>query len=213
MPETETAPLLRVDRKLHRYWRGEERLDSVTDILGDLGIIETEFFTEDARARGHAVHRACEFLDEGDLDWSSLAPIEKKICQPVAPYVRAWERFKRETGFVCKVIERPVYHSLYLYAGTPDRIGVFPNEKGEALLDLKTGEALDWAGLQTGGYDEALGKPQFGGWRRRYAVKLRADGDFRLVPFEDVNDGKTFLSMFVTHRWGKNHGRYNRSKI
>ena len=206
MPET--AELV-VDRKLHEYRLDGTKLVSVTDVLGDLGIIEAEFFTEDARARGQAVHRACHFLDEGDLDWSSLEPIEKAICQPVVPYVKAWEAFKHETGFIPKVIEQPVFHPLYHYAGTPDRIGVFPGGKGEALIDLKTGKAAAWTGLQTGGYDEALGRPRFGKWRVRWAVELRADGDFRLIPFEDVNDGKTFLSMFVSHRWGKNHGRFN----
>ena len=199
------------DRKAHIYKLGGEKIDSVTDVLGDLGIIETEWFTEDSCARGVAVHTACHFWDEGDLVWESLAPIEDALQQPIRAYVKAWIRFRRETGFIPTVIEKPIYHPLYHYAGTPDRLGTFPNQKGEALLDLKTGKAAAWTGLQTGAYNEALGPAKIG-WRRRYAVELMDNADFRLVPFTDLSDGKTFLSMYITHRWGKKHGQFNRSE-
>lgn len=110
---------LRFVEDTHVYtWRGAV-LPSVTTILKDVGIIDTAFYTEAARLRGSYAHIACALEDQGMLDWSTLDAV-------LVPYVEAWVRFKRESGFVPEIIETPMLNESYLYAGTPDVIGELP---------------------------------------------------------------------------------------
>jgi len=110
---------LRFVEDIHVYtWRGVI-LPSVTGILKDVGIIDTAWYNEAARLRGSYVHLACALEDRGNLDWSTLDPV-------LVPYVEAWVRFKRESGFVPEIIETPMLNESYLYAGTPDVIGEMP---------------------------------------------------------------------------------------
>jgi len=53
------------------------------------------------------------------LDEDTLDPV-------IAPYLEAWRRFKRESGFVVERSEVPMASSVYRYAGKPDVIGNFP---------------------------------------------------------------------------------------
>ena len=199
--------LFRKDEARHIYTLGRLILPSVTTILGELGLI-SDFYTEEGRIRGQAVHMACQYLDEGVLDWESLKATEDALSQPIGAYVKGWRRFCKDTGFKPRLIEVPFYHPDHLYAGTPDRVGTFPGDKYETILDLKTGAVPKWTALQTAGYDEIV--PRLDGrYRRRAAVQLTADGDFKPpVLFDDLNDGRTFLNYAAAHRWGRKNGYY-----
>lgn len=111
----------------------------VTAVLRDTGLYCYDWGTEEARERGRRVHLAAEFLDEGTLDWRSVDDEDE-------PFVRAWERFKKETKFeVCvddhgPVIERQVVCTLYGYAGTMDRMGRCDGGR-ETVVDLKSSES------------------------------------------------------------------------
>jgi len=207
-----STPRLVVDRERHEYrligrWGGPGAiLESVTDVLRGVGIINPEWYTMTSRLRGRAVHRACHLLDIGDLDWESLKPIEDALSEPITGYVKGWARFKRELGFVPAIIERSIYHPAYLYAGTPDRIGETPDGK-QILLDIKTGPVEDWCAVQLSGYDEALTAQGMVGWRRRMGIQLKPGGDFAPPRFfDDAYDGPIFLNMLAEFRWRKLHG-------
>jgi hypothetical protein len=101
----------------HRYSEG---LESVTGILKDEGFIDAAFYTEYGRQRGSFVHLARHLDDMGELDEESLDP-------EIAPYLEAWRRFKRESGFVVCQSETPLANLTYRYAGKPDCIGNFPS--------------------------------------------------------------------------------------
>lgn len=195
------------DEPTHRYTLNGTRLWSVTEILRDIGYIDATWFTDAARERGKAVHMACHFLDEGDLDWKSLEPIEEALGESIIARVKAYEKFKAETGFEPDPnwIERPGYHPIYLYAGTCDRKGRFPDGR-RAIVDLKTGPIEDWVELQLGGYDEMI--PAEDKPRHLLGLELRADGDYSTKPFTNVNAGRIFLSVQTAHRWGKEHGKF-----
>jgi hypothetical protein len=99
--------------------KGGKNLPSVTGILLAEGFIDTQWFSEYGRTRGSYVHLARHLDDIGELDESTIDPV-------IAPYLEAWRRFKRESGFVVDQSEVPLQNMLYGYAGRPDVIGHFP---------------------------------------------------------------------------------------
>ncbi len=196
----------RFNAEEHIYTLGTKRLPSVTEILGLLGFIETEWFTVEGRERGRAAHIATHYLEDGGLDWDSLKATEEALGVPVEPYVRGWERFLKETGWKSSYIEKPEYDKLHLFAGCPDRIGRFPSARGSSGIEIKTGPSMGWWKYQTGGYEVLTGL------RDWTVVRLKPDGDFALDPVMDVNAGTKFLNMVTTYHCGREHGIYRTEK-
>lgn len=95
-------------------------LPSVTGILKAEGFVDDRFFDEYSRERGSIVHLATHYDDLGELDEGSLDPV-------IVPYVEAWRRFKRESGFVVCQSEIPMANLTYRFAGKPDAVGSFPS--------------------------------------------------------------------------------------
>lgn len=180
----------------HSYWKGSVRLPSVTTILRVLDDYADKGIDPDvlrnAAERGTKVHAECEFYDEGYLDEAALEP-------SVSPYVRAWIRFRKETGFKPIEIERLVHHPSLLYAGRLDRVGVFPNSSQPGMpwvIDIKTSAlVMPVAGVQMAGYAACLDTPH-----RRAVAHLRPD-DYKLVEFSDRDDWKTFQAALAVWRW------------
>lgn len=211
MLPTPTQTDFTFDADKHEYYLVRRRLESVTEVLGGVGIIDTTYFTERSRQRGKAVHIGCALLDQGRLDWDSVKRSEDALEEPIVNRVRAWARFKRETGFTPRLIEHQLYHPVYLYAGTLDRTGDFAaTPKEDSLIDLKTGKVAKWTGQQTGGYGEMLPLPAGKTHRRRYGLELREDGEPVLQHFDDLDDGRDFLACLSTYRLGVRYGVYKR---
>jgi hypothetical protein len=103
----------------HVYTLDGARLPSVTGILQDEGFIDNRFFDNYSRDRGTYVHLATHLDDSGDLDEATVDPF-------IMPYLEAWRRFKKESGFVVEQSEISLASRAYSYAGTIDRIGRFP---------------------------------------------------------------------------------------
>ena len=80
--------VVQFDESAHVYTVARVQRPSVTQILKDAGLIDTTWYTDEARERGRAVHLATQFLDEDDLDWDTVLP-------QYGGYLAAWERFKR----------------------------------------------------------------------------------------------------------------------
>lgn len=106
-------------KESHEYVFNGILFESVTSILKDEGFIDSSFFTEYGRQRGSFVHLARHLDDTGELDMDTVDDV-------ILPYLEAWRRFKRESGFIVEQSEVPMAQSSYLYAGTPDVIGRFP---------------------------------------------------------------------------------------
>lgn len=192
--------------------RHEYRLDGsriphvtqVTDLLSDYSGIPRDTLAA-AADRGSAVHLATQYWDCGELDMESL-PAE------VAPYVDAWAKFRKETGFTPAAIEFRVLSSTYRYAGTLDRTGNFarladikPTEP--VLLDLKaTYKLMAAVGPQTAGYLQAWNETvPATRIKRRFAVQLRTDGTYRLEECKDATDWSVFMSGLVLLNWRARH--------
>ena len=58
---------IQFDEAAHVYTVAGVERPSVTQILKDAGLIDTTWYTDEARQRGRAVHLAAQFLDEDDL--------------------------------------------------------------------------------------------------------------------------------------------------
>lgn len=105
------------------------RFESVTTILKEEGLIDARWFDDWSRDRGSMVHLATAYDDRGELDEESLDPV-------IAPYLEAWRKFRKESGFGPEKIEVPMQSTAYRYAGTPDRIGELPGRISRAAVEL-----------------------------------------------------------------------------
>ena len=187
------------DPEAHAYWIGQERLPSVTQILSESGMVDTRWFTEEARLRGQAVHLACQFDDEGDLDESELDPA-------LIGYLYAWRNFVRDYEFQPDAdgIERRLYHPTYRYAGTLDRKGtalVRNLGRTKVLIDLKTGIALPAYALQLAAYANLLENPA--SWLR-LKVELAATGKYKTLEYPVTalgRDFSIFASALAVSQW------------
>ena len=106
---------LTFDPETHTYRKGETVLPSVTQILKDVGLIDTTFFAPEHAERGTRIHEATVFWDETGMDDDTLP-------EEWAGYLSAWKKFREETGFIPSHIEQ-AFCSDQGYAGTVDRIG------------------------------------------------------------------------------------------
>jgi hypothetical protein len=95
----DTPDMLAFDPVLHRYTLDGEVLPSVTQCLQASGIIDFSRIPQPillaARDRGTAVHAACHYVNEDDLDVEAFAAEFPAYW----PYVSAWIRFRQDAGF------------------------------------------------------------------------------------------------------------------
>lgn len=152
----------------HLYLVDGRPVRSVTQILKGQRIIDTKWFTEAARIRGHLVHEITAMMD---LDKNESINTRR---WDLFGYIFAWKLFLKETGFRCDEIERIVYCEDGDYAGMYDRSGAIHGDRW--LLDIKTGQHQRWHGLQLAAYTRAA---QMEGYRRG-VVHLRENGKYYL---------------------------------
>lgn len=188
----------------HRYMLDGVTLPSVTQVLEplyDFAGIPADVL-ERKKLIGTDVHLACELLDRNDLDEDSAEG--RAALAPIAGYVAAYKRFLAQVAPRVVENETPLYHPLHLYAGTMDRRYEIRGELWD--VDLKTTNVISpIVGPQTAAYSamlQAHGRPAP---RRRAALQLLPDGDFRLTEFNDPQDFAVFLSMLTVHRFKERH--------
>ena len=135
-----------------------------------------------AAERGQAVHEACWFYDQDDLD-------EDSLDEEIKPYVAAYRKFREESNIEIVEIETPRvgFHGKIVFAGRPDRIVRVRNARGRRLalspLDIKaTVDMAPAVGVQLAGYAQLLG-PALGG-RNLFGLQLKADGTYRLHEYQ-----------------------------
>lgn len=186
----------------HIYSIDGRIVPSVTQVLTLAGIDDVSriprHHLERAAAIGTAVHEACEFLDQDDLELDSLDPL-------LTGYVLGYQRFKQECGFAPITIEQrgvsvsPEANGL-AYGFCLDRIGILDGM--EVLIDIKTASKKygSWT-IQTAAYAEAV---HFEG--ARYAVHVAKDGTYKLVPHKDATDFATWRAALTIAHWKLEHG-------
>jgi hypothetical protein len=184
------APYIELDPETHTYYVDGIEQIGVTKILKLAGLIDDRWYTEYGRWRGSAVHKACHYFDEGDIDRRTLDPAIK-------PFVADWKDFRERTGFTPTVIEKACYSSLHNFCGTPDRVGYFSLwQKGEeptVLADIKaypSGQVPAWVRYQLAGYGYLIDPGRI---FHRFAIVLTGKGptveSYDMEDYvEDVND-------------------------
>jgi hypothetical protein len=186
------------DPEQHVYTIDGQRVVSVTQAIQSLVDFSRvpAWQLEWKAALGTAVHKACELYDMDDLE-----PLDDD--DPALGYVVAWMKFRIETGFQPVELEQRIYHSLYEYAGTLDRVGYMrkgahPDRLG--VYEIKTTATLPelYARAQTAAYFAAYNRtrPREERARERYAVHLQKDGRYTLHAFEDHAGD---LALFLDH--------------
>ena len=169
------------DENSHIYRLGSEIIPNVTSILDAHGLISAFAKDESAALRGSYVHKACYLLARRSLDWHS-------IDERILGYVRAYEKFLKDTDFSPSQLEARHFHKGYRYCGTLDAFG---KSRGipRLLFDIKTGVPARYHALQTSAYAaffaEGVG---------RATLFLHEDGRYNLRFHKDRTDWNEFLS-------------------
>jgi hypothetical protein len=190
-------PNLEFDEATHTYLLYENEVDrlsgrklvSVTQVLPDDKRRVDPWYLE----RGRLIHLATALFDHDELD-------EDSIDERIKPYLDAYVKFKKETGFEPKHIELPLYHPKYYYAGTIDRIGLLNNSQD--LIDLKTGGKAKADELQLAAYWE-LCRASYIKIRRVFDLYLHENGTYSLTPPETQPKLllPVFLASLTVARW------------
>jgi hypothetical protein len=103
----------------HIYSAAGKIFPSVTGILCAENFVDSTWFTEWARDKGSHVHTAIKYDIACELD-------EDTLDDEIRPYLSAFRRFMKESGFKVERSEIPGVNTTHGYAGTPDLIGCFP---------------------------------------------------------------------------------------
>jgi hypothetical protein len=176
----------------HEYSVNGVVYPSVTQVLKIAGLIDTTWFTDEARERGSYVAQATHMLDEGTLDESSLDPA-------LVPYVEAWKKFLADSKAEVIASEYAVVNTTYGYAGTLDRWLIL--NRHDTIIDIKGGQPLPWHPIQTAAYAGCL-KTHF----QRGSVYLRDNGTYRLKMHNDENDRAVWMAALVIAKWKQSKG-------
>jgi len=196
-----TAVQFEFDAAQHLYKTKEGLIvPSVTQVLASVGLVSyngvSREVIEHARERGDVAHEACAFLDQDRLDWES-------VDGEVLPYVLAWERAKKELGFVADAdgIEQPgvaTVHGMH-FGYTIDRRGRVG--KHRTILELKctAEEEASWK-YQLAGYALASDTPAL--WQLA-AVHLRPDASYRLCPYQNHEHYQRIFLAALAITWEK----------
>lgn len=197
-------PSLLFDSEKHRYTLDGVALPSVTQVLKPLyrfDGVPMEVLNAKA-ALGTSVHRACELLDNDDLDEESDEG--RAALAPIAGYLAGYKRFKSDKRLMVVANEQRLYHPVHRYAGTIDRCYAMGGDLWD--VDLKSTVSMSpIVGLQTAAYTEmfrANGRKQPA---RRGALQLFPDGTYKLHEFTDPSDFPVFLSMLTVQRFKERH--------
>jgi hypothetical protein len=170
----------------------------VTQILSAVGLRGgwSEFIPKDDREfylqRGTMVHKSTVLHDRGILDW-------KTVDERIIPYVKAWKKFREETGGKIVEIECRVENRELNYCGTLDRIirkcRLYP--AGNLLIDIKTSEADQATKIQTMAYAMAQKKKV-----KRGFVALHNTGNYSAGIYKDDEiDKAAWLACLTLNNW------------
>jgi len=163
----------------------------VTDILRRAGLVNADWYTEEARERGSAVHIAAHFLDQHDLDWASVDP-------SVVPRLRQYQKFLDEVKPEILAIEEEVTNEALQYQGRLDRR--YRIDSQEWIVDFKGPGQAPWQAIQTALYAGTFPRPM-----RRAALHL-SDERYQFVEHKDRKDWETAKAAISIASWKEAHG-------
>lgn len=169
----------------HTYEFNGRKIPSVTQILKRRGLIEgEEWFTDEARDRGDAVHAACHYMVEDDIDWATVDP-------EIIGYLKGFRQWRIDTNPEILAVEPIWYHPQYIYAGKPDLVVRINNEIW--VIDIKTGAFKKIHELQLAGYDGLVYHNLSESPRKWAVLQLREDGTYRIHSIQERKKARTLF--------------------
>jgi len=194
--------MLTFDADKHEYRYSGRPVPHVTGVLADLSdwsrIPPDTLYR--AQQEGVAIHKMVELDVAGEIDPGDMESLPIWL----RPRYTAWRRFLNDRDFRAVGSERRVYHDRYRYAGTLDLVGYMGSSEW-TFIDVKRslyGGRV--TGLQLAAYEEAYRhvlKAPKSQPSTRYALQLKDDGGYRLVPFTNKNDFTVFLACLTRHHF------------
>lgn len=176
--------------KGHIYARPEDGLlmDSVTTIIkAECGLYQ--YGDGVAAERGTAVHRACHYYDDGDLD-------EATLPDNVKPYLEQYVKALSDLKIKILANELMRYHPTYLYAGTPDKLAIV--DKNIGIIDVKTGQEGNDHAWQLAGYEALIKHEHPGKVLKRWNLYLLPDR-YKFIERDGRNDFTEFIVLYSAH--------------
>lgn len=135
------SPVLTFDVKQHAYAIDGVRVPSITQLLEKGGLVDgAQYFTEESRRRGHAVHSLCMDYELGALD---LPRLESPYRGYVLGYVAAVQALRP----AWQQIEIFDIHPTLRFGGRPDRVG--PVMGLPTVAEIKSAAKARHHGVQT----------------------------------------------------------------
>lgn len=150
------------DEATHTYCVGGIIVPSVTEILKELGFIDTRWYTNNGSDRGKVIHKLCEDYDNGNIDWGEVGEY--------AGYIKAWAKFVDDYGEEWEGVEVAAHCGVL--AGTIDRVS------STAIVDIKTGQKSKWHRLQLSLYHLMIPREKI------FAVRIRANGRYSIDSYD-----------------------------
>lgn len=197
--------VLYFDEDVHEYHLNETHLLSVTQYLKAGGYVRPYSGDGTKAYIGRQAHYATRLLDHGRLDWSRLDP-------KLVGFVRCWDQFKQERGFEPDLAwrERPAFHPIYRWAGTPDAPGLLQGHP--CIVEIKTGVPEAWHKLQVkGGYQPivAAHDPKYQSASSVLVYLHDDDTPATVVHVKEARLDLLFASITATVNGRSIYGNYN----
>jgi hypothetical protein len=195
----------------HTYWIDGVHVPNVTTILEANGFCDfsmvPDHILERAQDRGRDWHLARHLLDAARLDWST-------VSDEIGAYLESYIAWRSMTPGRIVFSERPLYHKIYRYAGTPDLVIELERPirgvGARPLIDTKGGVYMPGHELQSAAYEALYNLTSTPLTRAtgRAALYLSRDGrPARLVPHCEASDFRAFQAAQQLYEWRKHHER------
>ena len=186
----------------HLYLFDGRPIPSVTQCLASVGLLPDfrmvkRSVLERKRQIGIALHSCLHYLQQGDLDLTSVDP-------EVKPRLEAYQLFVQDTGFKpigCEFRNWPVVHGMQ-YGMCADVTGIIKKEPW--LIDFKCAEGkphYGWA-IQLQAYSEGIKAPLVPPFRwRRMSLQLLENGKYQKREWDDTGDKQEWISsLYLVYR-------------
>ncbi len=159
---------------------------------------------ETNRVFGKAVHEMVRLDIFGQLD-------EKTLSEGLLNTWAGWRKFREDFKHLVpikKFVERPIFHPVYLYAGTPDLPMQTAERHGSEfyLFDLKTSTSKyqhTWE-MQTASYVEPLkiwmGVP-YARFKRRVLWLSADEPKYEIIPLDKPGAFSAFIGALTAYKW------------
>lgn len=195
---------LTFDPAVHKYVLDGMQIPSVTQVIDPFLPYANlpKDVRETALLRGTRVHELTHVYDT--VDTAVAIHVAKDLR--VNAYLLAWRKFLRDVRPIFTNAEMRLYHTLYRYAGTLDRVAFIDGRL--CIIEIKTGGVIDEYAMQTAAYQYAYNEKQLGNAAEaRYVVQLKATGAYSLIEHKDKDDFQAFTAALTLGNWRMKHGK------